>query len=55
VRTKNADGVEGSTWLQDVACSPESPEVWSRQLLGEAAAAKNTAEEEGRVERGATN
>jgi hypothetical protein len=22
VRTKNADGMEGSTWLQDVACSP---------------------------------
>jgi hypothetical protein len=44
--------MEGSTWLPDAACSPESPEVWSRLLPGEAAAAKSTGEEAGRVECG---
>jgi hypothetical protein len=47
--------MEGSTWLRDAACSPESPEVWSRLLPGEAVAIKSTGEEAGRVECGARN
>jgi hypothetical protein len=47
--------MEGSTWLPDAACSPETAKVWSRLLPGEAVAIKSTGEEAGRVECGATN